>query len=85
MASFVAPKHLSLVDPEITMTRESRTVTLHASKPALWVWLDAGAGRLRASDNFFCLPPGEHTVTVDIDDDQLLAVRSLVDTHRIAP
>jgi beta-mannosidase len=85
VAAFVPPKHLSLGDPEIVVTRQSGTVSLHASKPALWAWLDAGAVPLCASDNFFCLPPGDYTVTVDIADDQPLTARSLVDTHRIAP
>lgn len=83
VTSFVPPKHLSLEDPRLAVVRDGRSVTVRANRPALWVWLDAGDTSLRASDNFFCLPPGSYTVDVDADEDVPLTVRSLVSTVQV--
>ena len=80
VAMFVPPKHLSLDDPGLTVTRDGNLVTMSVERPALWVWLDAGGAPLRASDNFFALAPGNYSITADVADGVDLVVRSLVDT-----
>jgi beta-mannosidase len=66
MTAFVPAKHLSLHDPQLSVTRDSDKVTVTASRPAPWVWLDAGGAEpLRLSDNFFAMLPGTYTVTVE--------------------
>lgn len=82
VAAFVPVKHLSLADPGLAVSRAGRSVRITAQRPALWVWLDAGDQPLRASDNFFALPPGSYIVEVDVPRDATLTVRSLVDTTR---
>jgi len=63
MAHFARPKHLSLVDPQITWQVEETgngefRMRLSAVHPALWVWITMDDLSIRASDNFFHLRPG---------------------------
>jgi len=60
---FTRPKNLNLVDPKIATrivaTKAGYDVTLTASAPALWVWLDCADPDARYTDNFVHLFPGE--------------------------
>ena len=91
--SLVRPKHLELLQPEITaLAQEERTfflVTLTAKKPALWVWLELTDSDASYSNNFFHLVPGkEVTITVEpkqsltkVEFEQQLKLHSLFDTY----
>ncbi|UCC18037.1 MAG: glycoside hydrolase family 2 protein, partial [Dehalococcoidales bacterium] len=91
--SFIKPKHLDLVRPEIGLEIKSVDdkirVTLTSETPALWVWLEMEGIDARYSDNFFHLWQG-HPVTVEIAPEEKISqdeirkrlkVRSLVDTY----
>jgi beta-mannosidase len=66
MAAFVPLKHLSLRDPELSLTRDGDTVTVTVSRPSPWVWLDAGGPEpLRLSDNFVAMVPGSYSISVE--------------------
>jgi beta-mannosidase len=80
MTCFVPIKHLSLQDPEPSLTRHGDEVTITVTRPAPWVWLDAGREPLRLSDNFFTMAPGSYSVSVESSQEAELTVRSLVDT-----
>ena len=95
LVTFVRPKHLDLLDPQIrTSVKGGKDgtflVTLRSKRPALWVWVELSRTDARYSDNFFHLRPGE-PVTVEVTPDRpmkreqfakQLRVRSLVDTYR---
>jgi beta-mannosidase len=66
MTAFVPIKHLSLQDPQLSISRDGDSVTVTATRPAPWVWLDAGGDApLRVSDNFFAMLPGTYTVSLE--------------------
>ena len=75
LATFSAPKHLALRDPELRIEVEGDEVTLAVNRPALWVWVDVPG----ASDNFFHMPPGKRVITVPGAKPGMVA-RSLFDT-----
>jgi beta-mannosidase len=75
LATFSAPKHLDLRDPELRVEVEGDEVTLAVNRPALWVWVDVPG----ASDNFFHMPPGKRVITVP-GATPGLGARSLFDT-----
>jgi beta-mannosidase len=94
-ATFGRPKHLNLVDPEITMQAVAQgdgsyAVTLTAAKPALWAWLDLDGLDAKYSDNYMHLYPNMATTVVvrpakAVTLKQLqkaLHVRSLIDTYQ---
>lgn len=61
---FVLPKALALEDPEIKAEIRKWddhcfAVTLHATRPALWCWLDFPPSPVRLDENFVCLDPGQ--------------------------
>jgi len=93
--SFARPKHLELLEPDITVEvskdkEANAAITLTAEAPALWTWLELRGLQARFSDNFFHLRPGRPvTVTVSADTpvsfgdiEQRVWVRSLIDTYR---
>lgn len=81
MAAFVPAKHLSLQDPALSLTREGDKITVRATRPAPWVWLDAGGEQpLRLSDNFFAMPPGDYTVSIETAQTTDIRALSLLDT-----
>ena len=83
MASFVPVKHLTLHDPELSVGRDGDRLTITATRPSPWVWLDAtGGSPLRASDNFFPMMPGAYTVSVEGPLSKEISVRSVLDTTR---
>jgi len=60
------PKYFPLGNPEISVRREGREITLTADAFCMGVEIQAGDARF--SDNWFCLYPGEaRTVTADRD------------------
>lgn len=65
--SFVPPKDLPLVNPElkaaIKRKNESYLVTLAAKKPALWCWLDLPDADATYSENFVHVTP-DHPVEI---------------------
>jgi len=70
-ASFVKPKYIEIVNPEIK-TKIKKTgentfsIKLKSKKPALWLWLELINIDATLSDNFFCLSPSsEKTVTIN--------------------
>ena len=90
---FARPKHLELQDPRIIRRIASAgngafRVTLLASKPALWAWLEIPGLHLACTDQFISLEPGravEITATPDRamtlrEFSRALKVRSLFDT-----
>ncbi|WP_343422443.1 glycoside hydrolase family 2 protein [Candidatus Flexifilum breve] len=91
---FTRPKHLKLVDPQLSTTLEANddghyTLQVRAEKAALWVWCAAQDGQVKFTDNFFHLRAGE-TRTVELTPtrpitpaalDAQLIVRSLADTY----
>ena len=94
--SFARPKHLELDEPAISTQVESLgdnrfVVTLSATHPALWVWLELDGTDARYSDSFVHLVPGRPEKIVvspagamDLDQFQAaLSVRSLIDTYRV--
>ena len=81
VAVFVPVKHLSLEDPGLSVAVAGTSVTLTVERPALWVWVDSGTTRLRASDNFFHMRAGQRTLTLTEPGGTILA-RSLFDTSR---
>ena len=65
---FAPPKHLAMEDPRIAVDvadtldvdgEQAFKVTLSATSPAFWVWLDLPGEQAQFSDNFFCLEPDE--------------------------
>ncbi len=59
---FAKPKHLELLDPEMSVRTVSDengdfVVTLQAEKPALWAWLEIPGRHLTCSDQFVHLEP----------------------------
>ena len=92
---FARPKELDLQHPdlvsEIAEVEGGFRVTVSASKPALWTWLECSDPDARYSDNFFHLSPGQpHTVLVTpsqpmtlSDFQQTLNLRSLYDTYTV--
>jgi len=93
--SFARPKHLELLEPDITVEvsrdeKDNAAITLTAEAPALWTWLELRGLQARFSDNFFHLRPGRPvrvTVLTDTpasfgDIEQRVWVRSLIDTYR---
>lgn len=92
LVTLVQPKHLALQDPQIDLSyakAEDGTVTavtLEAKKPALWVWLEAQNEKIRFSDNFFHLRPGQK-ITVPVKGASPgkaagITVQSLINTYR---
>ncbi len=84
LALFARPKHLALVQPQLTKSVRGGDgqfdVTLRTDHPALYVWLELPGTKF--SDNFVHLRPGvEKTITVTAADVSGLVVRSLVDTY----
>ena len=93
-ASFARPKRLALVDPHIipdvkAIGPDAFLVTLGASAPALWAWVELAGIDARMSDNFVHLYPGAveeivvcpaRRVTID-QFERKLKIRSLVDTY----
>jgi hypothetical protein len=93
--NFARPKHLELADVEIDVQVEASgenqfTVTLAASKPALWAWLEIDEYAAGYSDNFVHLRPGL-PVSVSVTPKEAmdletfrrrLVARSLTDTYR---
>jgi beta-mannosidase len=90
--TFVRPKHLELLDPNINAAvnddGDSVSVTLEAQYPALWAWIELPDARF--SDNFVHLRPGEpvelklEKMPADLDRAELtnrLKVYSLYDTY----
>lgn len=57
VVTFVPPKHVNLLDPQLRVEGAGVTCRLTVQRPALWVWADAPAGQ-SWSDNFFHLRPG---------------------------
>jgi beta-mannosidase len=91
---FARPKHLELLDPQIsTRIKAGRNgdflVTIRARKPALWAWLALPSMHLNCSDNFMHLEPGKAVRIVAKPDRAMtlgqfvakLQVRTLVDTY----
>ncbi|MGC3959645.1 MAG: hypothetical protein QM813_17365 [Verrucomicrobiota bacterium] len=90
---FTRPKNLDLVDPKISTrivaAKDGYDVTLTASAPALWVWLDCADADARYSDNFIHLFPGEpktiHVIPSKRNQTKelqaTLSARSLYDTY----
>jgi beta-mannosidase len=91
--TFVRPKHLELLDPNINATVNEDdnggvSVTLEAQYPARWAWIELPDARF--SDNFVHLRPGEPVeLTLEKAPDDLyraelrqrLKVYSLYDTY----
>jgi beta-mannosidase len=93
MVTFVKPKFLKLVDPEIQAGTngggDTYQVTLNAQHAALWTWLDVQDADATYSDNFVDLRPGD-PVTIQVklarpltadEFGRRLRVRSLFDTY----
>ncbi|MFW5802766.1 MAG: beta-mannosidase [Verrucomicrobiota bacterium] len=92
---FARPKHLELerrpgISAEIRETEnDTFSVSLNATSPALWTWLEVEDADARFSDNFVHLRPGmPRTITVIPAEpltknqlEQRLKIRSLVDTY----
>jgi hypothetical protein len=85
MTAFAPTKHLSLRDPDLSVSRDGDKVTVIATRPSPWVWLDAGEQPIRVSDNFFAMAPGAYTVTLEDAPAPELRVVSLTDTFAIPP
>ncbi|MGB3715279.1 MAG: glycoside hydrolase family 2 protein [Candidatus Promineifilaceae bacterium] len=95
LALFARPKHLSLAEPvfdlDVQELDDGRySVSLSASNPALWVWLESTDDDLQMSDNFFHLRPGysrkviltaKSTGSELSDIKNAISIRSLVDTY----
>jgi beta-mannosidase len=93
LVTFVYPRKLELVDPQlkasVTQTGEQFVVTLTAARPALWAWLELEAVDARFSQNFVHVTresPVEIRVTpaqaIGLDGlRKALRVRSLYDTY----
>ncbi|MDQ8205130.1 glycoside hydrolase family 2 protein [Pelagicoccus sp. SDUM812003] len=95
LVTLARPKHLKLQDPKLSCKVKksdggSFEVTLSASKPSLWTWLELKGIAARYSDNFIHLLPGE-TRSIRVsprDKTSLKAVkesiraRSLFDTYQ---
>jgi len=80
MTAFVPLKHLSLRDPELELSRDGGSLTITATRPSPWVWLDAGGAEpLRLSDNFFAMVPGSYTVSVEMSPSTEIRLLSLTD------
>ena len=77
---FGKPKDVALQDPGIKVERSGDRVTLTATKPALYAWVDAGEGATY-SDNFLDLRPGEPRTIVVHGGAGPIRVRSLFDTY----
>ncbi len=91
---FVKPKAVEWLEPEFGVKARAVddttfAVTLRVARPALWVWLDAGAGA-HCGDNFFAMRPGEE-IEIEVvtpapasaaDMEKRIKVRSLRDTYR---
>ena len=91
---FARPKHLELIDPQISCDVKSEEnggflVTLESQKPALWGWLEIIGMHLKCSDNFINLEPGK-PVQIKVTPSKpmkigqfvkKLKVRSLFDTY----
>ncbi|HEY3378929.1 MAG TPA: glycoside hydrolase family 2 protein [Armatimonadota bacterium] len=87
------PKHLALCAPDIavlvTEDGDAFRVTLTATRPALWAWLELAGHEARYTDNFLDLAPGQPveirvTPTVPLAHAEFTAalrVRTLVDTY----
>lgn len=96
-ATLVPPKRLRLHEPGLqarVLPQGPRefAVTLTARAPALWTWIELAGTDIRCSDNFFCLPAHlPRSIRVCTAKPlplpafrRALAVRSLLDTFRIA-
>jgi beta-mannosidase len=92
--SFVKPKHMELLKPEIEIDVKGKgkihSVAVTSAAPALWAWLEYKGKGVVVSDNFFHLRPG-HSVRVEILTEEpvtideikkKLKVRSLFDTYK---
>lgn len=92
--SFVKPKHMQLLEPEIKYTLEKLRggkykIELEAKHTALWTWLEMKKLNVKFSDNFFHLYPGRKIyIEMEIDKDisitelkDKLNVNSLFDTY----
>jgi beta-mannosidase len=92
--TFARPKHLELCPPdikvEVSQTNGQSAVTLTATAPAIWTWLELNGIDARFSDNYFHLRPGK-PVTIKIETEKPLTtaaikknlrVRSLIDTYK---
>ena len=78
---FAKPKHLELVDPEISVVfaqngHNQYQLSLTARRPALWTWLELVNIDARLSDNFLHLFPGKE-VTISIQATEELTVKQL--------
>ncbi|MCG8515822.1 MAG: hypothetical protein MI740_16970 [Halanaerobiales bacterium] len=91
---FAKPKHLELVDPEISVVFAQNghnlyQLSLTARKPALWTWLELVDIDARLSDNFLHLfPEKEVTITIQATEEltvnqlkERLVIRSLFNTY----
>ncbi len=79
---FARPKHLELLDPQISCNVKSEEnggflVTLESQKPALWGWLEIIGMHLKCSDNFINLEPGK-VVRITVKPDKSMTIRQFV-------
>ena len=96
LVTFAPPKHLTLQEPGLSLTQDHTSengtlITIHAKKPALWVWLELeGDPDMRWSENFFHLQAGD-SIQIDpipgygqslpLNSFSCVKVRSLYDSY----
>lgn len=97
LASFARPKHLKLLDPQLSRTiqvedPQQYLVTITAHAPALWVWATVHGRQAHYSENFIHLQGGEsiqmRIVTAEPigpeEFERALQLYSLYDTYHLA-
>ena len=94
LTTFVYPRELELREPGLRISvaedGEEYRITLEATKPALWTWLDLEGADARFSDNYFHLEAGTQATLIVRPATRMdraafereLRVRSLFDTYR---